>query len=110
MAICLLAANVAQAYQTQRNNITVRRKVLHYSEQSAVQEGVAVEESMRNGTYKPTRSDLSDCYTRSRRARRLIRTSPRSFEIKKLYLEGVARYKVVLNATIKCAQFDEIDD
>lgn len=89
----------AFAYDTETFNISVPFKTLHSTEAAAVAAGVAVEARIKAGKFKSKGHENFNCEFGSD-----VDYATQNVEIKKLYVDGVAKYKTVVNAVMECEE------
>lgn len=95
----LVSAVNVFAYDTEKFNISVPYKTLHTTEAAAVAAGVAIESKIKAGKFKSVGHENFNCEFGSD-----VEYSTGSVEIKKLYIDGVAKYKSIVNAVMECEE------
>jgi len=91
----LLSTMNVFAYNTDKTDIAVTYKQLSDTEAQAVELGVSVEAKIKAGKFKTYQSNQCDSISS-------VKFETKSVEIKKLYINGVAKYVTTVNAVMDC--------
>lgn len=80
---------------TEKLDIAVTYKNLSDTEQEALELGLAKEAKIKAGKFKSYHRNQCDSFSR-------VKYYTKNVEIKKLYVDGVAKYKTTVNAIMEC--------
>ena len=97
--LTLVSAVNVFAYDTEKFNISVPYKTLHSTEAAAVAAGVAVEEKVKTGKFRSVGNENFRCEFGSD-----VDYTTESVEVNKLYINGVAKYKTIVNVVMECEE------
>lgn len=94
----LTLVSAVNVFAMEKFNVTVPYSTLHSTEAAAVAAGVAVEDKIRAGKFKSFDENFQ-CDSFSD-----VEYTTKSVEVKKLYIDGVAKYKTIVNAVMECEE------
>jgi hypothetical protein len=93
----LVLSGTVFAYGEEKFDISSSYKTLHATEAEALALGLKIEAKIKAGKFKSVGNENFNCEFGAD-----VKYYTKNVEIKKLYVDGVAKYKTIVNSVMEC--------